>query len=136
MPKTAVNATEGQAEISSRGDLQKIGPSGPPLPSKMEGSPVPGRQWLHNAAAAEIQQNQRQKLIGVGSKIIPYVLKEDKYSFLPRRLIGGHLDSGALAAVPLLDFELPPLEYFVLYSLTHPHAEAIRTGRHFSASRV
>ena len=74
--------------------------------------------------------------IDIGSKIIPYVLKEDKYSFLPRRLIGGHLDSGALAAVPLLDFELPPLEYFVLYSLTHPHAEAIRAGRHFSASRL
>ena len=64
--------------------------------------------------------------IDVGSKVVPYILNEDKYAFLPRRLIEGHPDSGALAAVPLLGFELPPLENFALYSLRHPYAEAIR----------
>ncbi|MDO4786836.1 MAG: LysR family transcriptional regulator [Fretibacterium sp.] len=69
--------------------------------------------------------------IDIGSKIIPYVLNEDKYTFLPQRLAGEHLDSGSLAVVPLLDFELPPLEYFVLYSLRHPYADILQ-GQRFS----
>ena len=66
--------------------------------------------------------------IDVGSKIIPYLHDEDKYTVLPQRMIREQLDSGAFRPIPLLDFELPPLEYFLLCPLRHPYAKAIQTS--------
>ncbi len=52
----------------------------------------------------------------IGSKALPYIREGGRISILPRRMVQGALEEGELFAIPLLDFTLPPLEYFVLHS--------------------
>lgn len=48
--------------------------------------------------------------------IIPYLHNTDSYSFLPKELVKAEIENGALAEIPLIDFEIPQVRSFVVYS--------------------
>lgn len=50
------------------------------------------------------------------ANIIPYLEGSGGYSFLPKSLIASELQSGILAEIPLLDFEMPQIKSFAIYN--------------------
>lgn len=49
------------------------------------------------------------------ANIIPYLHNTDSYSFLPKELVKAEIENGALAEIPLIDFEIPQVRSFVVY---------------------
>ncbi len=50
------------------------------------------------------------------ANIIPYLENSKAYSFLPKSLIIEELKNGSLTEIPLLDFEMPQIKSFVIFS--------------------
>ena len=61
-----------------------------------------------------------QFTISVMEKIIPYLLEQPYYAFLPRSLVQSYLDDGSLCAIQLLDFQIPSMP---CYMITQSKAE-------------
>lgn len=61
-----------------------------------------------------------QFTISVMEKIIPYLLEQPYYAFLPRSLVQSYLDDGSLCAIQLLDFQIPSMP---CYMITQAKAE-------------
>lgn len=53
--------------------------------------------------------------IDVGQKIIPFLKKGDRYTFLPKKLVEKELEEGSLINIPLIGDQLPPLENYIIY---------------------
>jgi LysR family transcriptional repressor of citA len=50
------------------------------------------------------------------TKLIPYLKKGNRYSFLPKEMIEEHLGSRELRIIPLLDFKTPMIQSYVIGS--------------------
>lgn len=53
--------------------------------------------------------------IYVGGKIVPFLKKGDRYTFLPKKLVEKELQEGTLINIPLIGNQLPPLENYIIY---------------------
>lgn len=50
------------------------------------------------------------------ANIIPYLYDSDGYSFLPKNLVIGDINSKRLIEIPLIDFEIPSIKSFIVIS--------------------
>ncbi len=53
--------------------------------------------------------------IDIGIKIVPFLKKGDRYTFLPKKLVEKELEEGTLLNIPLIGAQLPPLENYIIY---------------------
>ncbi len=54
--------------------------------------------------------------IDIGAKIIPFLLENKAYAFLPESYVQKYVRSKQLYEVPIVDYSIPPLEYYLVYS--------------------
>jgi hypothetical protein len=64
--------------------------------------------------------------LDIGAKTIPFLLKSDYYTFLPRTMITTELDNGSLAEIPITGGAIPPVQYFIIYRHEHPKSNTIK----------
>ena len=64
--------------------------------------------------------------IDVGGKMIPFLMRGERYAFLPKRLIESELSCGKLLEIPILDDTLPALQNYIIYRHEHPKTNAIK----------
>ncbi len=50
------------------------------------------------------------------ANIIPYLYDSDGYSFLPKDLVAPEIEKGNLIQIPLIDFDIPHIESFVIWN--------------------
>lgn len=49
------------------------------------------------------------------AKVLPLLYDSEWYAFLPRHLAKDALSKGRLIEIPLLDGEIPPADYYIIY---------------------
>jgi LysR family transcriptional repressor of citA len=64
--------------------------------------------------------------VDIGAKIIPFLLKSEYYTFLPRKLIANELASGAVTEIPVTGGAIPPVQNFIIYRHEHPKSNTIK----------
>lgn len=70
-----------------------------------------GFDWIHSIFPTN---HVFQFTISVMEKIIPYLLEQPYYAFLPRSLVQKYLDDGSLCEIKLLDFSIPLLPCYMI----------------------
>jgi LysR family transcriptional repressor of citA len=79
--------------------------------------PVFDTNFFEQKVADFIFGQQTFKLtVDIGAKIIPYLIKNKAYAFLPKAYAQTFIDDGLLYEIPLMDYRIPPLDYFLIYS--------------------
>ncbi|MCR5625458.1 MAG: LysR family transcriptional regulator, partial [Lachnospiraceae bacterium] len=48
-------------------------------------------------------------------KIVPFLLNQENYTFLPEDMAKAHIDEGKLREVKLLDFQTPVINSYMVY---------------------
>ncbi|PKK39499.1 hypothetical protein ABB02_01213 [Clostridiaceae bacterium JG1575] len=69
--------------------------------------------------------------IDVGVKILPFLTRGERYTFLPQKLVERELASGTLLSVPLLGESLPPLDNYLIYKKESKKKEGIEQWVHW-----
>jgi len=62
----------------------------------------------------------------ISDKIIEWVIKYKACTFLPRKMVDAYLREGTLIEMPLLDYKLPPLSYYLIYKEGNPHHSRLK----------
>lgn len=70
-------------------------------------------QWLFSPS------HRFQLSINNAAKVLPLIYNSEWYTILPRHLIQRSLDDGSLIEIPILDGQIPPVDYYVLYHKDH-----------------
>ena len=52
-------------------------------------------------------------------KIVPFLLDQDNYTFLPKDMAEHHLEKGRLREVPLIDFSTPVINSYIIYKKSY-----------------
>ena len=52
-------------------------------------------------------------------KIVPFLMDQDNYTFLPKDMAEHYLEKGKLREVPLIDFNTPVINSYIIYKKTH-----------------
>ncbi|MDD5953496.1 MAG: LysR family transcriptional regulator [Oscillospiraceae bacterium] len=79
-------------------------------------APKVGFDWIHSIFPTN---HVFQFTISVMEKIIPFLLEQPYYAFLPRKLVESYLANGSLCEIKLLDFQIPSMP---CYRITHAKA--------------
>ncbi len=51
------------------------------------------------------------------STVIPFLLDQNNYSFLPKQIVEPYIEKGTLREIPLLDFDTPIINSYVIANL-------------------
>ena len=52
-------------------------------------------------------------------KIVPFLMDQDYYTFLPKDMAEHYLEKGKLRVVPLIDFNTPVINSYIIYKKSH-----------------
>ena len=52
-------------------------------------------------------------------KIVPFLMDQDNYTFLPKDMAEHYLEKGKLREVPLIDFNTPVINSYIIYKKNH-----------------
>lgn len=64
--------------------------------------------------------------IDVSDKAIDLVIENDTCTFLPRTMVEPYIENGDLLEIPLVDYELPPLMYYLICKKSSPFLNMIK----------
>ena len=64
--------------------------------------------------------------IDIGENIVPYLLNDDGYAFIPRKMVEQELSDELLFEVTILDEKIPPMKNYVIYKSTSPKRKLIQ----------
>lgn len=64
--------------------------------------------------------------IDIGENIIPYLLNEDGYAFVPRKMVEKELSNELLFEIEIVDEQIPPMNNYVIYKSTSPKRKLIQ----------
>lgn len=64
--------------------------------------------------------------VDIGSKIVPFLQRGERYTFLPRKIVRREIAEGTVVEVPLLDGEIPPVQNYVIYKHEHPKSSSVQ----------
>ena len=70
-------------------------------------------QWLFSPS------HRFQLSINNAAKVLPLIYDSNWYTILPRHLIQKSLDEGSLIEIPILDGQIPPVDYYLMYQKEH-----------------
>lgn len=70
--------------------------------------------------------------IDVSDKVIDLVIDNESATFLPRSMVKKYLDNKQLYELPILDYELPPLVYYLICKEDHPLSHLIMNNHNKS----
>ena len=64
--------------------------------------------------------------IDIGENIVPYLLNDDGYAFVPRKMVEQELSNESLFEVTILNEEIPSMKNYVIYKPTSPKRKLIQ----------
>ena len=64
--------------------------------------------------------------IDIGENIIPYLLNDDGYAFVPRKMVEKELSNELLFEIEIVDEKIPPMNNYVIYKSTSPKRKLIQ----------
>ncbi|MDR1972670.1 MAG: LysR family transcriptional regulator [Treponema sp.] len=64
--------------------------------------------------------------IDICHKVIPFLKRGSRYTFLPKRLVEKEIAEGSILEIPLLDGSIPPVQNYLIHKQEHPKSETIR----------
>lgn len=64
--------------------------------------------------------------IDIGENIVPYLLNDDGYAFVPRKMVEHELSNELLFEVTILDEKIPPMLNYTIYKSTSPKRKLIQ----------
>lgn len=64
--------------------------------------------------------------IDIGENIVPFLLNDDGYAFVPRKMVEQELSDELLFEVTILDEKIPPMKNYAIYKFTSPKRKLIQ----------
>jgi LysR family transcriptional repressor of citA len=94
---------------------------------QLKNLPMLNSNFLYSKTYKMIYKPHRyfQLDIDIGCKVVPYIVENNYYAILSRKIVEAEIKTGKLIEIPIIDWKIPPLQNFVIYKKNNRNISSI-----------